>query len=68
VARPRAINEDNWYDIFGDWDLEDQAAAIKVLQQIHRQLKRTAEPAVSPKIQLEAAQAMLQDMSAGAED
>jgi hypothetical protein len=85
MARPRAINEDNWYDIFSDWDLEDQAAAIRVLQQIHRQLSRAMEPEPTPKpknggtdpakeaapskeFQQEAAQAILKDMAAGAED
>ncbi len=46
MARPRRTTEEEWYDVFGLWDAEDQAVALRVLEQIHRIAKRTkAKPA-----------------------
>ena len=40
MARPRRTTEEEWYDIFSGWDIEDQAVALRVLEQINRQMKR----------------------------
>ncbi len=40
MARPRRTTEEEWYDIFSTWDTEDQAVALRVLEQIHRISKR----------------------------
>ena len=41
MARPRRTTEEEWYDVFSRWDVDDQAVAIRVLEQIHRIAKRT---------------------------
>lgn len=41
--RAKAVTEQNFYDIFGDWPAQDQANALKVLEQIHRQTARAEE-------------------------
>ena len=40
MARPRKTTEETWYDTFSSWELEDQAIALKVLDQIHRIAER----------------------------
>ena len=40
MARPRKTLEDEWYDVFASWDLADQDAALRVLTQLNRQLRR----------------------------
>ena len=32
--------EGRWYDVFADWTAADQAAALKVLEALHRQKLR----------------------------
>ncbi len=46
MPRPRKSTEREFYDIFWEWPLADQAAAIRVMEELHRQkgrMKRRAE-------------------------
>lgn len=40
MARPRKGTEEVWYDTFAEWSEEDRAAALKVLEHLHRALTR----------------------------
>ena len=46
MARPKGstnrTREEEWYDIFASWDLEDQASALRVLEAVHGVQKRFA--------------------------
>ncbi len=42
MPRPRKGTEEVFYDTFADFDLIDQAAALKVMQAIHRLAIRDA--------------------------
>lgn len=44
MAKPRRTTEEEWYDVFSRWDVEGQAIAIRVLEQIHRIAKRGPKP------------------------
>ena len=46
MARPRRSTEESFYDVFSDFDVEDQAIALIVLEQIHRLAKRERKPRV----------------------
>jgi hypothetical protein len=35
--------EAEWYDLFADWELADQEAALRTLTELHRQAVRQAE-------------------------
>jgi hypothetical protein len=35
--------EAEWYDLFADWELSDQEAALRTLTELHRQAVRQAE-------------------------
>ena len=48
MARPRKGTEEVFYDTFADWDAEDQRAALKVLEQIHRMTTRAAKRGGNP--------------------
>ncbi len=48
MARPRRTTEEEWYDVFSGWDAEDQAVALRVLEQIHRIAKRNGKKAEAP--------------------
>lgn len=53
MARPRRATADAFYDVFADFPLEDQAAALKILEQINRLAireagKRTVSAGPSP--------------------
>jgi hypothetical protein len=41
MARPRRTTEEEFYDIFSSWPIDDQAMALRVMEQIHRIAKRT---------------------------
>ena len=48
MARPRRSTAEAFYDVFADFSLEDQAAALRILEQVHRlavreQAKRPAK-------------------------
>jgi hypothetical protein len=43
MARPRRGTEEVFYDTFSDWDEADRAAALKVLETLHRALSRDAK-------------------------
>ena len=43
MARPRKGTEEVFFDTFADWPADDQAAALRVLEQIHRQTKRNGK-------------------------
>jgi len=40
MARRARSAEEIWYDLFTDWDVNHQAAALWVLAALHRQKKR----------------------------
>ena len=40
MSRRKKTVEETWYDCFADFDLADQAAALKVLTELHRQKQR----------------------------
>lgn len=40
MSRPRRGTQQVWYDTFMDWDLEDQQAALRMLEELHRQKRR----------------------------
>lgn len=40
MARPRKGTEETFFDTFADWELADQAAALKVMEALHRQKLR----------------------------
>ena len=52
MPRPKKSIEDTWYDCFNAWDADDQRAALKVLEQLHRvklrEEKATTKPAPIP--------------------
>ena len=39
MAKPRRSTEEEIYDIFASWNLDDQVVALRVMQQIHRMKK-----------------------------
>ena len=41
--RPRTVEEE-WYDIFANADLAEQAVMLRVIGQIHRQVRRGKFP------------------------
>jgi len=43
MPRPRRSTAEAFYDVFADFPLEDQAAALKILEQVHRLAKRDAK-------------------------
>ena len=43
MPRPRRTTGEAFYDVFADFTLEDQAAALKILEQIHRLAVREAD-------------------------
>lgn len=43
MARPRRATIEVWYDIFSDMPIDDQAAALKILEQVHRLAVREAK-------------------------
>lgn len=40
MSRPRRSTAEAFYDVFADFPLEDQVAALKIMEQIHRLAKR----------------------------
>jgi hypothetical protein len=50
MPRPQAVTEDRFYDMFDSWEPDDQAVALRVMQQLHkrrrpkRETSRDAEP------------------------
>jgi hypothetical protein len=44
MRRKRSL-ESEWYDLFADWAVEDQAAALRTLTELHRQAVRQGERA-----------------------
>lgn len=36
MPRPRRATAEAFYDVFADFTIEDQAAALKILEQVHR--------------------------------
>jgi hypothetical protein len=46
LARPKRSTEEEFYDVFSAWPTDDQAIALRVMEQIHRQAKRTKTLAV----------------------
>lgn len=51
MPRPRRGTEQVFFDTFADWPLQDQASALKVLNELHRQKRREqgTEPTVNIK-------------------
>jgi hypothetical protein len=48
MAKPNRKSQEAFYDVFADMPLADQAAALRILEQVHRlaqrDTKRRAEP------------------------
>jgi hypothetical protein len=44
LAKPRRTTSEAFYDVFADMPLEDQAAALKILEQVHRLAQREKKP------------------------
>lgn len=51
LARPRRNTAEAFYDVFADMPLEDQAAALKILEQVHRLALREKKPTRAPAAQ-----------------
>lgn len=47
MPRPKRTTAEAFYDVFADFPIEDQAAALKILEQVHRLAKRE-KPAKEP--------------------
>ena len=49
MGKPRRTTSEAFYDVFADMPLDDQAAALKILEQVHRlkqrEVKRAKQPA-----------------------
>lgn len=45
MARPRRNTAEAFYDVFADMNIEDQAAALKILEQVYRLNKRNQDAA-----------------------
>jgi len=43
MPRPNRQSKEYWFDTFADMPLEDQAAALKILEQVHRLAQREAK-------------------------
>lgn len=48
MSRPRLGTQQVWYDTFMDWPLDDQRAAIRMLQELHRQKERITKKGDQP--------------------
>lgn len=48
MGRRAKSTEDEFFDIFASWTADDQEAALKVMNALHRQSLRT-KPKVSPQ-------------------
>jgi hypothetical protein len=48
MPKPNRQSVEYWFDTFSDMPLEDQAAALKILEQVHRLAKRE-KPAPAAK-------------------
>ncbi|HEY1897571.1 MAG TPA: hypothetical protein VGG62_14925 [Terracidiphilus sp.] len=42
--------EPEWYDLFADWTLADQEAALRILTELHRQAVRASRRAKAPPV------------------
>lgn len=50
MGRPRRSTAEAFYDVFADFTIEDQAAALRILEQVHRLAVRESkrkEPAAA---------------------
>lgn len=55
MAKPTRKTAESFFDVFADMPVEDQAAALKILEQVHRLAQRERKPGPPPaqeKIQL----------------
>ncbi len=50
MARPRRNTAEAFYDVFADMPLEDQAAALKILEQVHRLAMRANRAAAMAQV------------------
>lgn len=48
MSRPRRSTAEAFYDVFADFTIEDQAAALKILEQVHRLAIREAKRLPAP--------------------
>lgn len=51
MPTPRKVTQDNWYDIWAEWPATDRAAAMRVLEQTHKQLVKVEARASQPKVE-----------------
>ncbi len=45
MARPNRKSQEFWFDTFADFPLDEQAAALKILEQVHRLALRETKQA-----------------------
>ena len=50
MSKPRRSLQQEWYDVFADWDLVDQAIALRMITEINRQATRHEKRRPSPDI------------------
>ena len=54
MGRPRRTTEQEWYDVFVDADLSEQVIMLRMLEEFHRQARRSKigkqleQPAAEP--------------------
>ena len=36
MARPNRNSKEGWFDLFADFPIDEQAAALRILEQVHR--------------------------------
>lgn len=51
MSKPRRTTAEAFYDVFADFELADQAAALRILTELHRQKTRESKrkPAADPE-------------------
>ena len=50
MSKPRRSLQQEWYDVFADWDLADQAIALRTITEINRQATRQEKRRPLPDI------------------
>ena len=54
MKKPRRSIQEEWYDVFADWEITDQVIAIRMISEIHRQAIRQEKPKPNDQIEGEA--------------
>lgn len=59
ARRGKATLQEEFYDVFADWELKDQASALRMLGEMHRQAVRRAAKTPGPAVTAEHTQVPL---------